>query len=250
MTTRGDVDRLSRANQRIVAMARADLAGFFMGMDLSRPDVVRDALLEFVPIIVREYGELAASVAAEWYEELRAQHPGLPAYGVTLGGIAAQEAVVGSVRYASGSLFVAEQGNALATLLGSIQRHIHYSSRETIRRNAARDPGRPRYARVPTGAKTCAWCNMLASRGFVYHSEASASVGASGDDFHDDCDCEVVVEFDRDQHHIDGYDPDAMYERYLAARRAVGGVNPSMKAIVAKMRRMFPDDYTDGVGED
>jgi len=81
----------------------------------------------------------------------------------------------------------------------------------------------------------------MSSRGFVYISKASAG---AVDDFHDDCDCQIVAEWDREAHHIEGYDPDAMYDRYLTARDASGSEDP--KKILSKMREMYPDTYTDG----
>lgn len=69
---------------------------------------------------------------------------------------------------------------------------------------------RIRYARVPTGRETCAFCFMLASRGYVYTGEAEA--GADGNEYHAHCDCTIVPNFNREK--IEGYDPDALYERY------------------------------------
>ena len=54
----------------------------------------------------------------------------------------------------------------------------------TMTRNAMRDG--VRYARVPTGSETCGWCLMLASRGFVYASEATAG-GDRPDHYHAGC---------------------------------------------------------------
>ena len=50
---------------------------------------------------------------------------------------------------------------------------INETARLTGRFTAQNDPTRPKYARVPQG-KTCAFCAMLASRGFVYASEDTA----------------------------------------------------------------------------
>ena len=82
----------------------------------------------------------------------------------------------------------------------------------TMTRNAARDG--VRYARVPTGAETCGWCLMLASRSFVYASEASAG-GDRPDHYHNDCDCKIVPEFEATE--VEGYDPDALYDVYSEA---------------------------------
>ena len=246
MTSRADVERLRSATGRLVELIRADMARLFRRLDLSKPEVARDALLEVVPVLVREYGELAAVVAAEWYEQIRAEQVG-GAYTARLGDVIPDAAMVSSVRYAAGHLFKGDPEQTLKVLSGSLQRHVLYSSRGTVARNAEHDPARPRFARIPSGPTTCAWCDMMASRGFVYFTKESAGDTGRGvgDDFHDDCDCQVVPEFDREQHHIEGYDPDAMYDRYLSARDASGSGDP--KEIAAALRRLYPDQYKDGV---
>ena len=227
-------------------LARRRLEAFFGTLDLSRPERARDALLEFLPILSDEYGNVAAVAAAEWYESVRKGVLG-GTFAASLGDPIGRDQVQGTVRWAADGLFSENPTATLDLLSGSLQRFVTYSSRVTVARNAARDPRKPRFARVPTGAKTCAWCTMLASRGFVYASKKTAGdLGhGAGDDFHDDCDCQVVVEWDRHQHHIDGYDPDAMYAQYMEARTASGSGDP--KIIAAWMRRMFPDSFTDGI---
>lgn len=237
VTSRSDVNRLSAAQRRLVTLAQGEIAGFFGTLDLTRPEAARDALLEITPLLVREYGDLAAVAAAEWYEEVR---PG--PFNARTAPMALDGEVAGSVRYAAGHLFGENPSATLSALSGSMQRFITYGGRATVARNVQLDPLKPRFARVPTGAKTCAWCAMLASRGFVYHSEVTAGMK---DHWHDDCDCQAVVEFDRNTAHIEGYDPDRLYAMYLQAREASNGVTD--KDIAVELRRMFPDEFTDGV---
>lgn len=54
-----------------------------------------------------------------------------------------------------------------------------------------------RWARIPTGAYTCAFCLLLASRGAVYKSSESAGLGGFD---HDDCDCLVVPVYDTEDY--------------------------------------------------
>ena len=63
-------------------------------------------------------------------------------------------------------------------------------TRRSRRRYAggALQPGDIAYARVPTGAETCTYCMMLASRGFAYRSEESA-----GHADHRGCNCLIVA---------------------------------------------------------
>lgn len=63
------------------------------------------------------------------------------------------------------------------------------------------------WARVPTGAETCGWCWMLASRGPVYKTAKTAGarfefdagggelVGEQMNAWHDGCDCKIVPVF-------------------------------------------------------
>lgn len=64
---------------------------------------------------------------------------------------------------------------------------------------------RVRFARIPTGATTCPYCTMLASRGFVYRSELNA-LNAN----HRHCDCRIVEGFNGMT--VEGYDPDYYYD--------------------------------------
>ncbi|MGX9349176.1 VG15 protein [Microbacterium sp. KNMS] len=219
-------------------MAQNELRGLFSAADLSRPEAVRDALVEVVPLLVREYGELAATVAAEWYESV---HPGT-FLAQTARDTFPEAGVVENVRYHAGALFTDDPAAALTGLSGAMQRFVFYSGRNTVARNVQLDPERPRFARVPSGAHTCAWCSLLASRGFEYMNQKTAGLN---DHYHDDCDCQIVAEWDRDRAHIDGYDPDRLYEMYQAAREAAPAA--SDKAIAAKMRRLFPGEFTDSV---
>ena len=79
-----------------------------------------------------------------------------------------------------------------------------------------------------------------------------AGIKGSGNEFHHDCDCEIVPSWDRKKAHIDGYDPDAMYDRYQQAREAVMnmGEDPNdSHTLLAVMRRLHPDAYKDGIGD-
>lgn len=184
MTTRDDVTRLADASRQLVEMARRDLEQMMATINMADSVAARDALLEIVPALVREYGTVAASAAADWYEGLRSAAGIQSPHDTMLSAGANLDAVAGSTKYAM------TRPDPRSILFGAIQRYISYSARDTIRRNAANDRSRPRYGRVPTGAKTCAFCEMLASRGFVYHSQATAGDKARagfGTDFHDDC---------------------------------------------------------------
>lgn len=48
------------------------------------------------------------------------------------------------------------------------------------------------WARVSKTGTPCGFCAMLISRGAIYKSKKSASLGASGDEYHDNCHCEPI----------------------------------------------------------
>jgi hypothetical protein len=244
MVSRADVDALARGGSSAAILAKRDLDKFWSAFSGRAPEVFRDALLDFVPDLVRQYGDIASTVAAEWYEDNRARAVGGSYNALTSPGVAVEQ-VQGGVRYAAGHLFTDDPTQGLALLSGALQRYVLYSTRDTVARNVQRDPRRPRFGRIPSGAKTCAFCTLMASRGFVYLNRETAGLHK---DYHDDCDCQIVAEWDRDQHHIAGYDPDRMYDLYQQAAAATRSSDP--KVILAEMRRMHPDEFTDGVVAD
>lgn len=100
------------------------------------------------------------------------------------------------------------------------------------------------FARVPMGAYTCAFCIMLASRGAVYHSAASAG---EMNKFHHHCNCLVVPGFLLKRVSKDIYNPDLYYRRYL---ECFHWDNAGSSGVLAEMRKRDPrwfveENYTD-----
>lgn len=84
---------------------------------------------------------------------------------------------------------------------------------------------------------------MLASRGWVYLD--AQSVGAARQ-WHGDCDCQIVPAWGKKTPKIAGYDPDALYAQYEAARDAVvarkqgkHGYSPSLAEVASSWREMY-----------
>lgn len=127
--------------------------------------------------------------------------------------------------------------DGLRKLAGQIVRH---TARLTIENSAAADPTRPRYARVPSGPKTCAFCTMLASRGFAYSTEKTA--GGEDEKYHDSCDCMIIPSWGKTN--IKGYDPNKYRQMYETAKSRVGSTDA--KKIAQWMRHMYARNLTDG----
>lgn len=99
---------------------------------------------------------------------------------------------------------------------------VHRTANRTVMWNAGRSKGEVRYARVPTGIETCEFCNMLASRGFVYHDERKAGQFAK---YHSDCRC-AVIPGPRGGIAIDGYSPEQ--ERAVGEAMRAIDANPDL----------------------
>lgn len=175
----------------------------------------RDLAMEFFKDLVSAYGDAAATLAADFYEEL-AEAAGEAVPPAVLAESAGERSMESSVRYAARNLF-GQQASAAAfadAMDAALRRYVKKMANDTMSANAVRDGSRHgvRFARVPAGAETCAFCIMLASRGFVYASEKTAG---EFDHFHDNCDCKVIAGFGDDAG-IEGYDPDAYLDYYYS----------------------------------
>lgn len=94
---------------------------------------------------------------------------------------------------------------------------VNHTARMVVERNADSDPSQPRYARVPSGRVTCAFCIMLASRGWEYKSEESA--GGGDHRYHPHCDCMIIPSWGKIK--LKDYDPDVYYQQYKACAQTV-----------------------------
>lgn len=246
MVSRELIEQHRAASSDLSELVAAELAAYFAALDLSRPEAARDALLEFMPLLVAEYGQVAEALAMEWYDQLRleSEDPGSYLAAIPPTAAVAAEQITKTVRFLARQLWTPNPASMLSGLSYSADKYVKQYGRDTVAWNADREG--VRFARVPTGATTCAWCLTLASRDAIYLSKESAGdIGSGyGDGFHGFCDCEVV-RIAKASDYPEGYLPDNYYGMYMDAREAAG--SGDIKDISAAMRRLFPDDLTDGV---
>lgn len=69
------------------------------------------------------------------------------------------------------------------------QRLSQNGGRDAVLQGVQKSKHRVGYMRVPTGSFTCGFCIMLASRGAVYPTKASAGFQGVGREYHAGCDC-------------------------------------------------------------
>ena len=222
MPSRSDVEALRRALNGLSVRAKADLARLWPQLPTGDIVALRTALEVVWPELIASYGELSAAVAADVFESW-AEEIGLRPKVEIVRPVDPPRANA-RMRWAIG---LADPMGSLRVILDEL---VKQPARSTIQRSAGASGGL--WARVPTGAETCAFCRMLASRGAVYESKASAST-SKGRKFHGDCDCTPVLVASPDDYPA-GYNPDALYESYQAARSAADSGSPSK--ILAQMR--------------
>ena len=118
---------------------------------------------------------------------------------------------------------------------------VRASARYTLQDDIDRDPTGPRWARVTGGSSPCAFCVMLAGRGFAYLSKETAGLGGGFHDGH--CHCTVIPGWEDDILTASQQRCRTMYK----AGKAAAGDNAPRNASLAAMRRIYAGELSDGV---
>lgn len=211
MVSAATVAEFRQNNRDLVSLAQQDLTDFWSALSLEgNPIVVRDNLLEFFPELVQAYGDTAAVLAADFYDAIRNAPPSAASFRAGMSATPDASQAESVARWGLGPLFTQnDPAQALLDLLGATQRLVLQAGRSTIIDSASADPVRTGFARIPVG-KTCPFCTMVASRGFVY---ATARSAGQSNEWHNDCDCVVVAGRSKDDL-PEGYDLAALSRAY------------------------------------
>lgn len=228
MATLAQIEDYRRTGDQLGRLLTDDLKGIWQGLDLSNPREVSAQLQLVIPDLVGDYGDMAATLAADFYEEVTADY-GLPYTTARLAPPVPAGQAQATTRWALGPLFSAEQSytQALNLLIAGAHRLSLQPGRDTIAQNSQRVG--LAYARVPGGAEPCAFCLVLASRGAVYGSAQAARYAKDGTRYHDDCRC-APVPMRSDADMPKGYDL-AQYQKLYDAN--AGG---SLQDVTASLR--------------
>ena len=217
------VDFLTEEINGISADAQARVLKVLQGINWTPDNIAecRDLVIQALAAVMPTYTTMAAQASADFYDASREMMVGEPLGAQAISGYrpeATEGAVRGFVR------FVLE--DRVESFNDQVLQRIDYETKRaagtSMIENGKRDPLKPRYARVPTGSETCAFCIMLASRGFVYHTEGTAG---AVDHYHANCDCRIVCGWDTFASgvsrrraygvEVEGYDMDALYDQYV-----------------------------------
>lgn len=150
--------------------------------------------------LANHYGEAAAAAATEMYNAIAAAEGmavplAIPAHPATYGEVA--KAVQGTMKTSP---------NTVPQTVGRLVKQV---GADTMLQNAKRDGAE--FAWVPSG-DTCAFCMMLASRGWQHISKNTLKKGHA-EHIHSNCNCEYVVRFNSD-FNVEGYDPGYYQDMY------------------------------------
>lgn len=194
------ISRLRRINE----IAAEKVTAFMQSHDYSTPEGMT-LLIDYAHAIATKYGEGSAELACQMYDAIAEASsavvpPAAPAETATYGEVA--KTIYGTMANSTDP-----------TVIGAVVgRAVKLAGVDTTMQNAIRDGAE--WAWIPSG-DTCAFCMMLASRGWQRASK-KAIKNRHAEHIHSNCDCMYQVRFNNATT-VEGYDPDALYDRYMAA---------------------------------
>lgn len=222
------IDNFTRVVNAISDDAKKKLKKALEGINATDLEQLRAEIIAVMDLILTPYTDNAAAVAATFYDGLR------DLFGISDGFYAISESMrqyettAGAV-YAYTEKHPQLDDELVRQLTKQVGYEIKRATNECIAFNAQRDPKPAKWARVPkftpttyapwsgkpgvthnkelAQSGTCMFCTMLASRGFAYQSQETASHA------HDGCDCVIVPSWRKTS--IKGYDPNALYDEWI-----------------------------------
>ena len=206
MIPRRYVDGFTKALNAVSEDMRRRLADELAAIDMTRPVAeVRQQVVDIMQAYCGGASDMAAVLAAEFYDGLRSYELGEPMGALAVSG-RKPEATEGAVRAFAQKLVDGKPDEFRELCIERLDYEVKTAAERAVLINGARDRRRPRFARVSTGNETCDLCLMLASCGFVYRSADSAT------HTHANCDCRVTPSWNANE--VEGYDPKAIYDRW------------------------------------
>lgn len=187
MVSRASIAALRKAQAGVSTLVRRDLARFYAKLDLSDAETARDALLEYVPTLVSTYGEVAATVSADWYDDVRQSAGARGAFRAELVVPDKTEAIDQTIRRAVGDLFSEnpDPETVLTAISSKAEVYALEGSRLTITNAAINDPAARGWQRIAQ-ADACEYCLSLTGIDFDFQPDFEV---------HGSCNCIAVPNF-------------------------------------------------------
>lgn len=231
------IDNFSKVINALSDDAKKKLSCALENIHADDLETLRTEILRVMDLILTPYTDNAAAVAATFYDGLR-EYQGIADDFYALSNSMRQYGTTAGAVYTYTEKHPQLDDDLKKLLTSQIGYEIKRAANECIAYNAARDPRKPKWARVPEYTPTvyapwskkqgvthnkqlaehgtCMFCIMLASRGFAYQRQETASHA------HDNCDCVIVPGWKNVT--IQGYDKDALYNEWFnSGFKAKGG---------------------------
>ena len=199
--------------------------GLFGGdFDFTDPDDM-NKLIEYAYTVSQVYGQAAAALACEMYDEIGIEsgallEPAIPAELAEYSDVA--KAVNGTAKMRN-----------LEMIGAAVGRLVKMAGTDTTMKNSIRD--KAQVAWIPIG-DTCAFCLSLAAGGWKTASESMLKNGHTKH-IHGNCDCTYGVRFNKSTKYA-SYDPQKYEEIYNDVPEEEG-VKMTPKSHINALRRMF-----------
>lgn len=233
----GAADRYRRAQRGLSRLLLRDVGRLWRLFSPAQPASFSD-WLEAANEVIARYGDMSASLAAEFYDAQRVDADAEDAFTVPLPDSPPVDQTETVLRWATHDVWPrdgeAEMGREpLASRLAVAERRteavaqklVADQGRETVRRAVREDRQAVGYARA-AALGACAFCRLMASRGAVYATAQSAGREAnerfSGDasvaKFHDNCHCAIIPVFRGQRFELSAHaqEWDRLYREYAA----------------------------------
>lgn len=194
--------------------ARADLEASLRAIDLRDQDMVMDLMAG----ACRAQSLAATHYAAEYYRGMSILQTGRgirvdpkSSYDRNATDVAVR-GIYNQCDLGDGEL---DEEMLMNKLLDRVAFEVNRASKVGVWRAGRADRRDVRYARIPVGAETCAWCLMTAGLGYWFMTEEAAS------HTHAHCDCVILPSIGRGEVHIPGYDSTVYRDMWRAANKAL-----------------------------
>lgn len=261
--TYNDVFQYARQLQGVSQEAKQAFMLAVKNIDFDDWAVAAEELRTAIYAIVDYYGLATSELGAQWYEYCRSL--GIGSGYTAIVGEVSRYSVKSDVDVHIDKLFNGDIDTQMlvSMLEGVVVDQVQKQARDTILENINREylaaiesgdsdfADNIGYARVTTG-DACAFCVLLASRGFVYKSKQTAERTKWGSKYHPNCTC-VAVPFHKADS-IPGYGDkleahDRMYRDADNMRRS-GNMPEELKERIADARKKHQEKYDAGETSD
>lgn len=182
MASLQEVERVREEVLSAIVLGYRDINTIFEQLAGESPEIIRQVLKEYFPALLDQYSYATGQVAAQFYEQERSlagitvpfAAPSIAMVDQGRSSALLNWALVPLVGWEQGSISPEALALASSRLAGGFNRLALGNYAQTMTDFAAADTVSVRYQRMPQPG-CCAFCAMLATRGAVYESEASAT---------------------------------------------------------------------------